>query len=268
MTSIDADLIRESLAGLETVQVESLDVFDTIESTNSYLCEMAAATSGRCRVAVADHQTAGRGRRDNRWISAPGRSLCLSISYGFARLPENLSALTLALGVAVAEALGGIGARNVRLKWPNDLVAADAKLGGILIESQIRNADEFVVVAGVGLNLLLPDRIEEGLQAPMTLRAIDLRSLLTDMPSRERLAVLLIEACGQCFIEFDRGGFDDFIERFAALDWLAGKRICISNGGDDIRGRADGIDESGALRVETSAGLTTVISGTVTAVAS
>ena len=96
---------------------------------------------------VARSQSAGRGRRGRRWHSAPGAGLTFSIS---ARL-ERLAGLPLAAGIAVARALRSLGAREVELKWPNDLVVRGAKLGGILVQTRAGLA-----VIGVGINVL-PD---------------------------------------------------------------------------------------------------------------
>ena len=127
MSSIDATTIHDSLDRDVAARMDQLDVFDEIDSTNSYLLQQPAPGPGRHRVAVADHQTAGRGRHSREWISAPGSSLCLSVAYTFDGQPENLPGLTLAIGVAARDALSVAGVDNVLLKWPNDLVADDGK---------------------------------------------------------------------------------------------------------------------------------------------
>ena len=107
MTELDAATIRQSLSA--AANLEHIEVFARIDSTNTYLMDQPAPMPGHFRVAIADHQTAGRGRRDRSWISEPGKSLCLSLSYRFVETPPDLPALTLALGVGVAECLTGIG---------------------------------------------------------------------------------------------------------------------------------------------------------------
>ena len=88
------------------------------------------------RVAIADQQTAGRGRHYRRWVSPPGAGLYMSFAYSFEDPPENLPSLTLAIGVGVIAALQEFNIEGVSLKWPNDIVALDGKLGGILTEFQ------------------------------------------------------------------------------------------------------------------------------------
>src|SRR6185436_12456622 len=99
-------------------------------STNSVL--LAEKRLPRPVLLLAHEQTAGRGRRGRRWHSAPGAGLTFSLS---ARL-ERLAGLPLVAGVATARALRALGAAAVELKWPNDLVADGAKLGGILVQTR------------------------------------------------------------------------------------------------------------------------------------
>ncbi|HNP35433.1 MAG TPA: biotin--[acetyl-CoA-carboxylase] ligase [Woeseiaceae bacterium] len=266
MTTLDGDRVRELLLGSHGQCVDDVVVFDRIDSTNSYLRDQAAPPQGRFRVVVADHQTAGRGQRERRWISAPGRSLCLSLSFVFREQPEALSALTLALGVGVAECLGDIGARHVRLKWPNDLIADQGKLGGILVETQYRSASDIVVIAGVGINLQVADGIDDELHSGIELRATDLASQVKNLPPREQLAALVAGACCDCVLEFAAQGFAPFALRYGTYDWLAGKDIGVTTASGRLDGTADGVDKIGALRLVTRTGVQSIVSGTVTAV--
>ncbi|MGB5255872.1 MAG: hypothetical protein WBN44_01345, partial [Woeseiaceae bacterium] len=112
---LDVDAIRRHLDGAEAL-VESLEVFSEIESTNSYLMQQPAPSAGRVGVAATDNQTAGRGRYGRRWRSPPGSGLCLSLAYTFSSRPENLPAMTLAVGLGVVNALQEHGVAGVQLK--------------------------------------------------------------------------------------------------------------------------------------------------------
>ena len=101
---------------------------------NRRLLDEGPPASGQLRVSIAEHQTAGRGRRGRRWQSPPGGGIWLSVSWLFDRQPPELTALGLAAGLAVRRALVGAGIGGVMLKWPNDLVHGDRKLGGVLAE--------------------------------------------------------------------------------------------------------------------------------------
>ena len=107
MTRSETDTVQDALSSGAADRLHALDVFDTVPSTNTWLIDQSPPEPGQYRVAIADHQTAGRGRHSNRWHSAPESSLCLSMSYTFLNTPQNLPPLTLALGVSVAE-LGGL----------------------------------------------------------------------------------------------------------------------------------------------------------------
>ncbi len=261
MTTPDEAALREWLAGIDPSAIEQLEVFDRIGSTNTHLREQPAPSPGALRVALADHQTAGRGRHENRWISAPGRSLCLSVAYTFREAPENLPALTLVLGIGAVDALSEVGAEGVRLKWPNDLVVADAKLGGILTETKVGKAGT-VVVAGIGINLRLPDRIDDAVAAS-SLRPVDLASLVHELPTREELAAHVIEHWRAALMHYDEHGFRPFLRRYRTLDWLRGRRVEVRSGESVIAGVVEGVDSDGALQLGTPAGRQSVVSGSI-----
>ena len=128
MTLLDPDQIRAPMKDRPRKRLERIDVFDEIESTNSYLLSEPAPAVGRFRVALAEHQTAGRGRMDKRWHSPAASGVCLSMAYTFGLARADLSAVTLAIGVGVARVIASAGLSGVQLKWPNDLVARDGKL--------------------------------------------------------------------------------------------------------------------------------------------
>ncbi len=266
MTTLDETTLRALLDATVITDVERLEVFREIDSTNTYLRDSLPPERGAFRVAVADHQTAGRGRNQNKWVSAPGRSLCLSLAHTFRRMPSNLAALSLALGVGALDVLAGFGVEGVKLKWPNDLMAGDGKLGGILAEAQSRRGDATVVVAGIGLNVNLPDRLDEEPGSGYAPRAVDLSSLLAKPPSRETLAVAMILGWRRTFLAYEAGGFERFMRRYARLDWLSGKSVVVVTSEERVQGRAVGISGSGALLVETREGTVPIMSGSILSV--
>ncbi|MEM7613110.1 MAG: biotin--[acetyl-CoA-carboxylase] ligase, partial [Pseudomonadota bacterium] len=109
-------------------------VFDELGSTNSLLMSEPVGPVADAQAVLALHQTAGRGRRGRQWRSAPQAGLYASVAYTYDRMPDQIAALTLALGVCVARTLESLGLGDAMLKWPNDLVWQDRKLGGILVE--------------------------------------------------------------------------------------------------------------------------------------
>lgn len=258
MTRLDADKIRRRISGATAQRIDQLEVFDEIASTNSYLLRQDSPATGRCRVAIANHQTAGRGRRERRWESPAGTGVYLSMACTIDAPPNNLPCLTLAIGVAAVGALRELNVQGVSLKWPNDLMANDAKLGGILTEYQ-----GGTVVIGIGINVNLEDRLRPSVAAGRIGRVVDLASIVDRTPSRESLSAVLVEHLVLTVEGFADKGFPQFHDAWRASDWLLGRDVIVELSGGRLRGTADGIDERGALVVVTPDGRHEVTSGSV-----
>lgn len=263
MTRLDAEQIRLPIGEMPKAQLDFLEVFAEIESTNSYLMEKPAPQPGRFRVALAEHQTAGRGRMERRWHSPKSTGLCLSLSYTFSHTPEHVAAVTLAIGVGVAEALQRLGIRGVGLKWPNDIVVRDGKLGGILTEVRSAPGDAFTIIVGVGLNVDLrgADGIDE--ITPRIGYASDLASCVNEPPSRAMLSSTLIECIYNTLAEFESAGFGIFQASWDRLDWLRGQQVSIEMVDSIVDGLCEGIDGDGALLLRTDEGRQRILSGSV-----
>jgi BirA family biotin operon repressor/biotin-[acetyl-CoA-carboxylase] ligase len=267
MTILDVETIRRQMSRAALGQLASLDVFAEIESTNSYLMHKPGPVAGQMAVAVTDHQTAGRGRFGKTWHSPRGAGLCLSAAYTFARLPENLPALTLAIGLAAIRALDSVGASGVQLKWPNDLVAADGKLGGILTEVQPSSNKTVTVVTGIGINIDHGDALAPLAPDGWATRAVDLKSFCKCPVSHEELASALLSELHETFAQYAASGFAPHARDWAQHDWLLNKEIKLQVGSEEVVGVASGIAADGALRVETAnSGLLAVTSGSILAV--
>ncbi|MEE8426559.1 MAG: biotin--[acetyl-CoA-carboxylase] ligase [Woeseiaceae bacterium] len=264
MSKIDAAVIRQSLSDASASSLDRLDVFSKIDSTNSYLLRELPPLPGRRRVAIAGHQTAGRGRRGREWLSAHRGSLCLSIAYTFTGIPGDLSALTLASGVGIVNALGRFGIDGVGLKWPNDIVLSDGKLGGMLTETRPGGGTGVTVVIGIGLNIDVPEVIGGKTASTWAHRAIDLKSVMASPPAREELSVAVIDELFAVISTYANKGFDAFATEWAQYDWLLGRAITVDGPGGVVKGIADGVDAQGALQVRTAAGTRSIISGSIT----
>lgn len=242
----------------------SVEIVARTDSTNTQLLERArragahdedAASRSHGRRAgdaqpcllVAEAQTRGRGRQGKPWFSNPGASLTFSLSLPFA--PADWSGLSLAVGVAVAEALDPAPAGQapaIGLKWPNDLMLLDAaggigsKLGGILIETVALGPRRMVVV-GIGLNV-----------QPQALKDLSLGYACLDelLPAVDAPTVLarIAEPLVRALRAFERGGFAPLQARYARRDALAGRAVTTTLDGVPA-GVADGVDADGALAV-------------------
>jgi BirA family transcriptional regulator, biotin operon repressor / biotin---[acetyl-CoA-carboxylase] ligase len=266
MTALDADQIRRTLIRRSAPYVDRIEVFSRIDSTNTYLKDQPAPPPGQFRIVIADHQTAGRGRHDRSWVSSPGGSLCLSLSYRFSDAPSQLSPLTLALGVGIADSLANIGLEKIQLKWPNDLLIGNAKLGGILTETLFRRADDVTVIAGIGINVAMLPEDDEPELSHWADTATCLDNVMTNPPSREHLSEIVIESLMSTFGVFEAKGFAAFARRFADYDWLAGKSLAIETPEGTVNGIALGIDDDGALLVQTESDVLKIHAGSVTQV--
>ena len=263
MNFLDAGRIRESIGSGVRPHLESLDVFAVLDSTNTYLMSQAPPRPGRSRAALAEYQTAGKGRMGRRWQSPPSSGICLSLSYTFRRPEDATSCLTLAAGIGLAELLDESGVRGIGLKWPNDLVVRDAKLGGILTECRSGASHGVSVVVGVGINVDLSGALPDGAPDSGSGPVIDLASCCDDLPSRTDLSARLIERLFETMAEFDADGFARFHTAWPDYDWLRGRRIRVNTGACVETGLCEGIDSKGALLLRTAGGRTAISSGSI-----
>jgi len=264
MTSLDAEVIRQLAKDPVRERLAHIRVFSEIDSTNSYLMQMPAPEPGMLSVAVTNNQTAGRGRHGKTWQSPPGSGLCLSAAYTFARQPEDLPALTLALGLGAIDALESLGASGVELKWPNDLVALDGKLGGILTEVQQQSAGTATVVTGIGVNVDLKSKLDLGTETDWAQRVVDLKSICDAPLSHEEIAGEFTTHLLQAFVDFETSGFAAMADRWPLYDWLLGRDITVDTADGQVSGVGAGIGNDGALLVETpESGVRRVTSGSI-----
>jgi len=260
---LSEESIRQHFAPDIGKRVTRLDVAWTTASTNTELVERPYPAIGESEAQLAEFQTAGRGRRGRTWLAPPGGAVCLSFSWTFPEMPRDAGSLSLAIGVCVLRALRAQGVKDIRLKWPNDVLIGDRKLGGILIELRAESAGPACVVVGIGLNVALGAEVLEKIAAT-GLRAIDLASVVSKPISRNALAAGLVSEGIRGLLEFEREGLKPFLEEWGQADALRSRGVSVHSGDEIIRGVARGVDLTGALLVETPAGLTKFFSGEVT----
>lgn len=226
-----------------------VDVVAECDSTNTLLLARADGSPSGA-VIVAERQTAGRGRMGRQWHAEPDASLTFSLLYKLPRgaLPSGLS---LAVGVAIAEALRELGVAGVALKWPNDILRHGKKLGGILIELTGSAA-----VIGVGLNLRLPAYLPDEVKRVAT--ALDM-----DIDRNVLLARVLASLHG-VLEAFGSGGFAALRDRWLARNAHTGLPVrVISAFAVPVEGICIGVDVDGALLLETAVCVQRIVSGDV-----
>ena len=227
-------------------------------STNTDLLEAAAAGAAAGTVLTADHQSAGRGRRDRRWEAAAGDALMVSILLEPTDGVAGFAAATTAVGVAAVDACRALGAASVGLKWPNDLVVPDGdghrKLAGILAQSSV-SSERAAIVVGLGLNVRAANLGE------LASTAVALDQLVPEPDRVELLADLLCRLDELLAVapHVLREGYRD---RCVTL----GSTVRVTTDDEVFVGLAVDVTDAGALVVRTATGIREVIVGDVVSV--
>jgi BirA family biotin operon repressor/biotin-[acetyl-CoA-carboxylase] ligase len=210
------------------------------------------AAPGFC--CMADSQTAGRGRQGRSWIAPPGSALLFSVlvRVGHAPLGGVSIAAGLAVRAAIAASSGGMG----RLKWPNDILAGDRKLAGILCEVEpAAPGDGTAVVIGAGVNLTA--------SFPTTVAGVSLHELVDSPPSPSRLLAAVLPELAARLEVLDTAGMaqlrSEWMEHAAGL----GAMVTATSAAGSVTGVAEGIDGEGALLIRGAAGVVRVLAGDV-----
>lgn len=239
--ALNENSIREALS-LDTLQqIDSLQVFSEVTSTNDILWHKAQDELTGVAVCLAEKQTAGRGRRGTQWVSPASGNIYLSIMR-----PLNSGSvrngLSLAIGIALINTLRELGIKDLQLKWPNDVLHKRRKLAGILVES--RYGSRNYVTVGIGLNLSLPDNLHTTIPQPI----IGLEQLFNPLPCRNRLTAKIIQNMIETLELFSHRGLNDFLSLWPQYDALYNQAINIISEDGQFTALACGINEQGELR--------------------
>ena len=250
---LDEDALRAALEPAVAARLAKLELHTEVDSTNRRLLG-APPPIAKLDVCIAEFQTAGCGRRGRRWQAPLGSGIALSLGWQFAGVPTEPSALTLAVGVAVRRVLERVAGITISLKWPNDLVFDERKLGGILLELKAEAHGGAHVVAGIGLNVALPADILPSL-SDWPRGAVDLETALggRERPPRAALAGALVNELAALFADYPVLGFGAYRTEWRSADFLRGRAVRLDEPGC-LAGTALGIDADGALLVETELG--------------
>lgn len=262
---LDVAALRASAqaAGL-ALPADSTVLFE-VPSTNEYLRAAEPPPPGAPRLVFAEWQTSGRGRRDREWLAPFGSGVTFSIGWTFAEMPADLAALGLALGVCVVRALRAMGAADLQLKWPNDIVHAHRKLGGLLLQMRSEAGGPAYVVAGLGLNLQLPDATRDALRtSPLATPATDLADACGGTaPPRITVAAQVAGEMLAGLGRFAQSGFTPFAAQWSACDSLRDEPVTVLRHDGQFEGIARGVDAEGALVVEAGGRIEKVHAGDV-----
>ena len=237
------------LAGMDPAirkQLTGLNIEASLDSTNSALQRLPFAQQHAVAI-LAEFQSAGRGRRGRQWHSPHGRNLYLSLGWKFEKPLAELGCLPLVIALSAAQALARAGLKGHRVKWPNDLLLDGRKLCGCLVEVKGDAKGPCHAVLGVGINIFMPEsEVANEIDQPWT----DLQSRLPTC-SRNDLATLLLEELIKQLLLFAEQGFTPFRDLWTQMDGLNGRVVNVEAGNSSLQGTARGIDNQGALLLDT-----------------
>lgn len=241
--------------------IGQIQIEQRVDSTNNLALDVLQSCHQSGVVCIAEEQTAGRGRRGRQWLAPLGAGFYGSIGWIFDDGVAALQGLSLAVGLAVAQALDGEIGAPVGLKWPNDLMLGGAKLGGILIEMHLDGEGRCLVVVGVGVNMMLPPGVEQQVGRKIA----DLSGCATKGAiQRNLIGARIIESVVALLSDYGVGAFAGMREAWCRRDVLSNMPVEVHGGsGLESVGIARGVDVHGSLIVETPAGMKYINSGEV-----
>ena len=229
----------------------SIQVFDLLDSTNTYLMQLAQTGTSHASCVAAETQFAGRGRHGRTWQSSPGGSLTFSLLWRFDKTLQQLGGLSLAVGVALVRALREKGMHDATLKWPNDILHQFHKLAGVLIETGSEAGGKSYAVIGIGINIQLPDAVRNEIGQAV----IDWISIMHTEIDRNNLLGGLLVHLSDVLSEFETKGLVSLRDEWLRYHAYQNKNVrLLWPDGSEVHGRVIGIAENGALLLETSEG--------------
>ena len=243
---LDKDAITSALieTGSTACQIE---VLQQVESTSDYLLEQSRLRDVNRHVCLAETQSSGRGRRQRGWHASPYRNVVLSMGWRFDDGMSGLAGLGIAAGITIARTLHEAGFDNgIGLKWPNDIVWNDSKLGGLLIDVRGEHDGPCLAVLGLGLNIALSEKDQQAIDQP----CVSLQQITKDPLDRNALVADLVQALHVLFEEYESIGFDSFQQEWINYDRLHEREVRVIRGDSYFSGVAKGIDELGALLLD------------------
>ena len=236
-----------------------------VDSTNTYLRSLVNAPEWTC--VTADSQTAGRGRQQRVWYSAPGEGLYLSVLLRPTDRLADTPLLSLVAGIAVAETLIGLGLDTIDIKWPNDILVDGKKISGILVEtSGLTGAGSTGlqsprVIVGIGVNLN-----QRTFPADLEGRATSLLGELGSETRSDAVRDRLLERLSEWYRHWREGAVEMILNRWLDLSTYGFDReVAVSLDTGLVRGVTAGLTPGGALRLRTADGtICTIVAGDVT----
>lgn len=258
LTLLETAKISSFIKGSQKSQLEQIEIFDSLPSTNDYLLNVKSTNASpeapkKNRACFAEKQTQGKSRRGRAWVSPFAKNIYLSLLWHFEKDPSELSGLSLAIAIATVETLHAFGiAQDLGIKWPNDVLWENHKLAGILIELSGEANGVCSAVIGVGLNVNMPNSAlyDRNISQPWT----DLQRLTDQKIDRNKLAGMLLNNLIATAALFQKQGLTAFLPQWQKLDLTLNKPVTIITNTTELEGIGRGINEHGHFLLEIKPG--------------
>ena len=244
---LDNDQITRYLHAENDLRAASVSVYFQIRSTNSEL--LSRVRAGECKpgsIVLAECQIGGKGRRGRKWVSPLGGNIYASVGWSYDGPLRMLTGLPLAVAAQTIAQLEEFGIEGLSVKWPNDIMFQDAKLGGILLEVVGEADGRCHAVCGIGLNVLIGSMSGRAIDQPWT----DLQTIAKVKVDRNQLAARICGAVLNTMAEFPNRGFKGYVRAWSMRDALRNRHVVVHTGSTHVQGIARGVDDEGALIVE------------------
>jgi len=239
---------------------KDINVVLEIKSTNSYfLDQLNQKKLIHGSVLLAEYQSDGRGRRNKKWLSPITSGICFSLGWRFEVMPINLGLLSLYMGLAIARALKSLGLKGIGLKWPNDVLVMNHKIGGILLDIRGESAGPLDVVIGVGVNYKLPKKEIVNIDQSI----IDISNASKKYLSRNMIAASLISNIFEILNDLVIGSNSNLIKEWREYDCFFDQEAKLILANEEITGTLKGINDQGALLISVNGRLLSYNSGEV-----
>jgi BirA family biotin operon repressor/biotin-[acetyl-CoA-carboxylase] ligase len=264
----EASLIERELVNA-AIEPVTLHLFEELDSTSVWVREqfVVKTSGGDCsstHLCATNWQTAGIARRGKTWQTKPG-NITFSLLSSTSTAAKDLLGLSLVTGIGVADCLQETLGVGVQLKWPNDVLVNDVKLGGLLTEINSLPGKQGAtgvcqVLTGIGVNFLDdPDVQNLGIGAT----SLEKEGLWPTTMQRDELIGKLAASVLSAHQHFYQHGWSAFADRWKALDWLLNKNVMIHSLQTTEQAVARGVNEQGSLLVERDGSTFPVYSGEV-----
>ena len=252
IVTLNGDAIAQGLNEQTRSEIHKIYVEHNVDSTNNYLWRLSKQDSIHGTVCIAESQSTGRGQRGRHWVTSPYRNFLMSLGWIYDAWPRGISGMSVAVGIRLIDTLEKLGVEKLNLKWPNDIIHNNKKLGGVLIDVSGESTGPCSLVIGIGINVCISEQDGRRIEQPWT----DLVNGLGFHIDRNRLAAACLTQLHLLLSHYVADGFERYRKRWREVDVLRGHQVVVTNldGGGKVTGKVVDLDITGALKIRQKGG--------------